>query len=65
MSAIFIINFLVLIFLFFFVCGICVYCIASIKHNALIILNLDIYQEKKKKKIEINIQKDNVDFKKS
>ena len=46
MSAIFIINFLVLIFLFFFVCGICVYYIASIKPNILIILNLEIYQEK-------------------
>jgi hypothetical protein len=43
--------------LFFFVCGICVYCIASIKHNALIILNLDIYQEKKKKKKKKKKQK--------
>ena len=31
----------------YFVCGICVYNIASIKPNILIILNLDIYQEEK------------------
>ena len=68
MSVIFIIHILVLIFWVFFVCGICVYCFASINPTALIILNLDIYQEKKnneKKKIEMNIQKCNVDFKKS
>ena len=55
-----------MVFGFFFVCGICVYYIASIKPNILIILNLDIYQEKtnNEQKIEINIQKGNVDFKK-
>ena len=41
--------------------------IASVKPNTLIIINFDIYQEKtnNEKKIEINIQKVNVDFKKS
>ena len=47
MSVIFIIHILVSVFGVLFVCGICVYCFASIKPTALIILNLDIYQEKK------------------
>jgi hypothetical protein len=46
MSVNFRIHFLVFGFWFFFVCGICVYYIASIKPNILIILNLEIYQEK-------------------
>jgi hypothetical protein len=63
MSVNFRIHFSVLVF----VCGICVYYIANIKPNTLIILNLDIYQEEKnnEKKVEINIRKDNFDFKKS
>ena len=49
MSVNFIIHFLVWVYLVIFVSGINVYCI---KHNALIILNLDIYQEKTNNEIK-------------